>query len=413
MSQRWLQVVAAGIFIDTTYGTLSYSFSVLVTNDAAGGDLGTAAVAGAFGLALLVSGVASLWVGTVADTVGCRWLMAVGSVVGAAGLALLSLCETSWQAMLVMALVVGPAMAATFYEPVYVLMNRWFPAHERPRAYGVLTLVSGVSITIFTPLTATLVESVGWRSAVLWLGLILFVVGTVVPLLVLKEPALQRKSRTTFASVSVDTLKGLRSGSARFWCFTAAFCAATAAFSGFSFHIVGLLEARGFDATEVARVIGIAGLVSLPTRLILPALAGRVRSLWLLCTCTAVLAGAALLASFADAWWQVWLYVVVFGAVFGAVYPLRALVTSEHFDAHFFGRLLGAQALFVAVGRAAGPAVVGGLADGVEAYSAAFRVCAVVLVLATVALAISLRGTKPAAGQVDAGNALSEGSVGS
>ena len=126
-------VVAAAMFINTSYGTLSYSFSVLVTREAAGGTLGKTAVSIGFAAALLLSGAAALVTGTVADRFGSRRLMASGSLVGGVGLAAFSRSAEPWQAIVLLALVVGPAMAATFYEPVYVLMNRWFEPAERPR----------------------------------------------------------------------------------------------------------------------------------------------------------------------------------------------------------------------------------------------------------------------------------------
>src|SRR4029078_7649418 len=82
LRSRWLMVVAAAMFINTSYGTLSYSFSVLVTREAAGGTLGKTAVSIGFAAALLVSGAAALVTGTVADRFGSRRLMASGSLVG-------------------------------------------------------------------------------------------------------------------------------------------------------------------------------------------------------------------------------------------------------------------------------------------------------------------------------------------
>lgn len=393
MDRRWLQVVAVALFINTSYGTLSYSFSVLITKEAAGGEFGTGLLSVAFGLALLVSGGAALFVGTIADLFGSRRLMLGGSLVGAAGLALLAASQEPWQVLAVMGVVVGPAMAATFYEPVYVLMNRWFDAASRPRAYGVLTLISGFSITIFTPLTRVLVDQLGWREGVVVLALILALVGTAVPM-VIAEGAIGERNGPR-ASILRETWHGVRSGGRQFWAFTAAFFAANAAFSGFSFHAIAQLESRGFDAGPVANVIAIAGILSLPARLILPALSGRTSTTLLLCICTAGLAVAALLASVAAEWWQVWVYVVVFGAVFGAIYPLRALVTSEKFPGDAYGRLLGTQALFVAVSRAAGPALIGIYVGQQGSYQASFRVAAAVLAVSAVAIGLILGRRAP------------------
>lgn len=394
LSRRWLQVAAAAMFINTSYGTLSYAFSVLVTDSGPGGTFGAGTVSLSFGAALLVSGLVGIFAGTVADLIGTRRLMAAGSVVGCGGLLALAGVQAGWQFFLVMALVCGPAMAATFYEPVYVLMNRWFDAPDRPRAYGVLTLLSGFSITIYTPLTRWLVASLGWREAVAVLGLILLFVGTAVPA-VLRESMEARGAgeRLTPRRFVHEARDGLRYADARFWWFTLTFFAATVAISGFSFHMIAQLESRGFEEAPVANAIALTGIVSLPARLLLPMLSGRAPSVLLLAVCMALLGVAAWLASVSGAWWQVWVYIAVFGAVFGAVYPLRALVTSEQFAGPYFGRIIGLQALFVAAARALGPVAVSAVGTSQAAYETGFRICAVVLFVASVATWWSMRGS--------------------
>jgi MFS family permease len=391
-AQRWIWVVAVSLFINTSYGTLSYAFSVLVTNSGAGGEFGVRIVSTGFGLALLVSGFAAVATGTIADLFGTRRLMAAGATLGALGLALLAACTEAWQFLLVMPLVIGPAMAATFYEPVYVLMNRWFESNERPRAYGVLTLLSGFSITIFTPLTRWLVSALGWRDAVLSLAAILLVVGLLVPLCV-REPAPDRHERARSPrAFLIESRQGLRHTTRAFWLFTLAFFFATVAFNGFSFHMVSQLETRGFGEASVANAIAVTGIISLPGRLLLPMLSGRTPSAILLGVCLALLGVAAWLASSAGDWWQVWVYIAVFGAVFGAVYPLRALVMADRFAGPYFGRAIGIQALFVAVGRALGPVIIGAIGTDRQAYEVGFRVAAIVLLLSAFASWWAMRG---------------------
>ncbi len=81
------------------------------------------------------------------------------------------------------------------------------------------------------------------------------------------------------------------------------------------------------------------------------------------------------------------------GAVFGAVYPLRALVTSEQFAGPYFGRIIGLQALFVAAARALGPVAVSAVGTSQAAYETGFRICAVVLFVASIATWWSMRGS--------------------
>jgi len=403
-SRPYGQVALAAAFINTSYGTLSYAFSVLVTDEAAGGAFGRDVVSLGFGLALLVSGVAAIAIGTVADIFGSRRLLAFGSVVGAAGLGLFAAAQEAWQAVAVLAVVVGPAMAATFYEPVYVLMNRWFEPAERPRAYGVLTLLSGVSITIFTPLTRFFVDAFGWRGGTLGLAVILLVVGTVVPLLLWEPPHATARAAKRRGSFWHETREGVRQTNGSFWVFSFAFFAATAAFSGVSFHMIAQLEGRGFEPGPVALAIAVTGIVSLPMRLLLPSLTARLPGAAILTACLLLLAVSAWIASVAGDWWQVWLYVAVFGAVFGAVYPLRALVVSERFDGPYFGRVIGLQALLVAFGRAAGPAVLGIFATGRTSYALGFQLAAVVMAVAALVMWASMRSprTTPTVADADA-----------
>src|SRR5689334_11141615 len=110
VQRRWLLVALAALFINTSYGTLSYAFSVLVTREAAGGAFGTQEVAIGFSFALLVAGCLGLPVGTLADVLGCRRLLAGGAALGAVGLMALSLCQDPVQFYVVMVLLIGPAM---------------------------------------------------------------------------------------------------------------------------------------------------------------------------------------------------------------------------------------------------------------------------------------------------------------
>ncbi len=276
-------------------------------------------------------------------------------------------------------------------------MNRWFEASDRPRAYGVLTLLSGVSITIFTPLTQVLVEAFGWRAAVLWLAAILLAVGAIVPGF-LTEPAERAPRAGAIRGFARDLVAGVRFTTPAFWVFSIAFFAATAAFSGFSFHMISQLETRGFDEGGVARAIAITGLISLPARFALPFISARAGSSALLAGCLALHAVSAVIASGAGQWWQVWLYVGVFGTVFGAVYPLRALVASEQFAGPFFGRIIGLQALTVALGRAAGPAAIAVIGTDRAGYATGFQIAAGVLVVSAAVVWLSMR-RRPGAGQ--------------
>ncbi len=396
---RTAQLALGALFINVSYGTLSYSSSVLVTASAAGGAFGTQAVALGFSLGLLMSGLCAVAVGAAADTRDPRRILALGAALGAVGLSLFAAAQEPWQAILALVLFCGPALAATAYEPLYVLVNRWFGERERPRAYALLTLLSGVSISIFVPLTRALVDALGWRGAVLTLATLLLAVGVAVPVF-LTNPAPPTRGRPVGAPrIMGDIWEGMRTATAGYWAFTGLVFAASMAFMGAAFHIVAQLEARGFAPGPVAAAVAATGFVSLPGRFLLPSLTARISATALLAASFAGLAAALLVASAATRWWHVWAYVGLFGVVFGAIYPLRALAVSQRFGGEQeFGRLLGLQALAFAVARAAGPAAFAAVGTTREAYELSYRSAAAVLLVASVSLfAIARTGRDPRA----------------
>jgi predicted MFS family arabinose efflux permease len=72
-------------------------------------------------------------------------------------------------------LLAGVAMAATFYQPAFAALTRWWGS-DRVRALTIVTLAGGLASTVFAPLTATLAEHLSWRSTYAVLALLLALV---------------------------------------------------------------------------------------------------------------------------------------------------------------------------------------------------------------------------------------------
>jgi MFS family permease len=72
-------------------------------------------------------------------------------------------------------MVAGVAMAAVLYPPAFAALTRWY-GDRRDGALTVLTLVAGLSSTIFAPLTVTLLDRLSWRATYVVLAVLLGVV---------------------------------------------------------------------------------------------------------------------------------------------------------------------------------------------------------------------------------------------
>jgi MFS family permease len=370
--------------VNVGYGTIFYSFGVLLGEGAAAPEFGRALLSLSLGLGVVVSGVLAPLVGAFCDLRGPRWVYFGGAIVGCLGLAAFSRATEGWQVMAIWALLLGPAMACVFYEPAYVGVGQWFGARQG-KPLGLLTLIAGLSVTVFLPLTQWLVGLFGWRGAVLILGFVLFAVVCPLSLLVVRDRPrpdagdAKLDPRGAYASL----LGSFQYTDRAFWLVTLAFFLGLAATFGMLFHQVAYLQDLGFPPAGVAAAVGVSGLASLPARFVLPALGDRVGPPLIVAAVFAILAASALVVFGASAWWRVYLYVALFGIAFGAVLPMRAVVMSRRFGGVLYGRLMGLQYTMLALAIAGGPALVGALRGLTGTYATAWLGAAALLVLAT------------------------------
>lgn len=370
--------------VNVGYGTIFYSFSVLLGEGAAASEFTRTILSVSLGLGVVVSGALAPLVGTFLDLRGPRWVYFIGAVLGCLGLAAFSRATAGWQVAAVWALLLGPAMACVFYEPAYVGIGQWF-GERQGKPLGLLTLIAGLSVTVFLPLSQWLVDLLGWRGAVLTLGLVLLaVVGPLSLLVVRDRPRAGAGDRKLDPSGAYAGMLGsLRRTDRTFWLVTLAFFLGLAATFGMLVHQVAYLQDLGFPPAGVAAAVGISGLVSLPARFALPALGDRVGPTLLVAAVFVTLAASALVVFGASGWWRVYLYVALFGVAFGAVLPMRAVVMSRHFGGALYGRLMGLQYALLALAMAGGPALAGTLRDLTGTYATSWLGAAALLVLAT------------------------------
>lgn len=382
---RWLLVAALAVMVNVGYGTIFYSFGVLLGERAAASEFGRALLSASLGIGVVVSGLLAPLVGAFCDLRGPRWVYLAGAVLGCLGLAAFSRATEGWQVLAAWALLLGPAMACVFYEPAYVGIGQWF-GERQGKPLGLLTLIAGLSVTMFLPLSQWLVGLLGWRDAVLALGVILLATVAPLSLLVVRD-----RPRDTSGdgerlldprSVYAGMLGSLHHADRTFWLVTTAYSLGLTATFAMLFHQVAYLQDLGFPPTGVAAAVGITGLVSLPARLLLPALGDRVAPTFLAAAVFATLAASALVVFGATDWWQVHLYVALFGVAFGAVLPMRAVVMSRHFGGAIYGRLMGMQYAMLALAIAGGPTLAGALRDLTGTYAIPWLGAAAMLVLA-------------------------------
>jgi MFS family permease len=153
-----------------TWGSVFYTFALLLEPVERELGMTRAQSSLAFSLALLAEGALAFFVGRWIDRGHERAVMAGGSLLVAIGLALHSQVHSA-AAFYAVWLLLGAALAATLYSPVFAVVTRRFP-HDFRRAIITLTFLGGLASTVFIPASAWLISAFGWRQAVLVLAAI-------------------------------------------------------------------------------------------------------------------------------------------------------------------------------------------------------------------------------------------------
>jgi MFS family permease len=147
------------------YGTLYYSFSILVPSIALELAWPEQWVFGALSASLLVGGLFAPTAGRWADRFGAGRVMTFGSAAGAA--ALVACAAAPGRVTFVLALVTMElASAFVLYSAAFVAIVQIGGAKAQ-RSITHLTLIAGFASTLFWPLTAALHEYLSWREVYL------------------------------------------------------------------------------------------------------------------------------------------------------------------------------------------------------------------------------------------------------
>jgi MFS family permease len=393
----WVIVLTLAATETVSWGILSYGFGVLLVPIEREFGWSRAATAGAFSLAILISGVAGLPVGRWVDRHGPRWLMTGGSLLAVAGLLALARVESLPAYYAVWALL-GVAMAATLYEPAFVAVAAWF-VRRRGRALAVLTFLAGFASVIFVPLIGWLERWLTWRPAVDTLALLLLVLTVPAHALVLRRrpedlgltPDGEPPAPHRPAPLVTGWPTRLASASPQFAWLTLAMALALLGSAAITVHLVAFLLEVGYPAGLATLAAGLVGTASLPGRLALNALGDRVpRATVLAGILVSQVVAIVILIGRQDVVW-VLAFVLLYGAGFGAITPLRAALVADYFGRAHYGGILAVQGLALAVARAVGPLLAGLLRDGAGSYTLAFTLVAVATGLAAVGTLLAER----------------------
>ena len=374
-----------------TWGSVFYTFSLLMTPLEAELGMSRAESSLAFSLALLAEGLMAYLVGRWIDAGHERVVMTLGSLWIGMGLVAHSFVQ-SVAGFYAVWIWLGLGTAATFYTPAFAVVTRRFPQDFR-RAIITLTFLGGLASTVFIPLFSWWMDLWGWRQALWALAALQFAVCAPLHGWLLQaappppSPSDPPASVTAHSAAArpVSVREHLRH--APFWLLALFMVLMMSVTSALPAHMIALLEESGLSPAWVIAIPAAIGAIQVVGRLVLFVFERywdvHAANRWI-----PTLIPAGLLALLLGGLnpMAALVFVVLYGLGNGMNTIVKGTAMAQYVSRAHVGRLNGLLGLPTALARAAAPLTLGLLWSPEHGYTLALWWLLVASLLGTAAL---------------------------
>jgi len=384
-------------------------------------NLSRAATSLPFSLSRLEAALGAPLVGYLIDRFDVRVMLVVGTLLAGLGLILLSLTHSYLLFLLVF---IGPlsfGFQAGFNQATLAAVNSWF-RRKRGLAMAIVQTGQAIGGVVIFPLVALAVLNLGWRTAAVLSGLVVFMLLPLV-LLIRRSPESmgllpdgERSSPTDSdrtAGGLAPALRDEREFTTRealrtptFWLLAAFHGLRNIPYAGVTVHLVPLLIWKGLDEPAAAFYVGLTALATVVIRPLTGWLGDRQSKQTI--GAVGVLLGAAGLAVLAygdGAWWALVLFAVLFSFGDGVNSVTWALVGDAFGRAHF-ATIRGWISMFQSFASMPAAVYTGWVYDRTQSYTQALIAFVICYGVAAFVIWLIPHPTRPARLEVAASQAL-------
>jgi MFS family permease len=389
----WVIVGAAMVVTCVGFGAM-FSLGVFLQPMATSMGWSRTGISTAALLNFLGMGVGSFVWGALSDRLGTRTVVLIGGVLLGFGTVMASQAPTLGQFQVYFGVVVGFA-AGSLYAPLTATTSRWF-TRNRSLAVALVSAGLGLGSTTTAPLARWIITNYDWRTAMLVIGDLAWLVIIPAALLVREPPsAVTTGEPGATAGVEGPELTAAQAfRTPQFAAIAFTYFACCAAHSGPIFHMVANAIDHGVSAMAAATVLSAAGVASLTGKIVCGLVADRVGAKRVLVAGLALQAVAISLYLVTQQLAQFYGVALMFGFAYGGIMPLYAIVVREYFGARIMGTIFGAVGFASTMGMALGPVAGGWVYDAFGSYAWLF-IASCGIGVGAVAIALTFRPPRP------------------
>jgi MFS family permease len=377
----WVVIAIAFLTVAIAFGTRT-AFAVFLIAVIEEFNWSRALAAGALMLGSVTWTISAPFIGILLDRLGPRIVIPGGALIMAAGFAIAASGNSAVPFYLGMGVFMGVGFAALPMTVQATFLSNWF-IRKRGMAIGAAASGIGLGILIVVPWTQHLIAAYGWRAALLILAGILAVV--VAPLnfffqrqrpdeMNLKPDFGESLQQSDKAAIRPAALAGASLGQALrtwpFWALAIGVLCGAIPLHLVLIHQVAAVSDAGFSRELAALGLGLIGLFTAPSMLLMGLLADRIgRQRSYLLGSLALMTGILLLMLIdVRRPWLLYVFPVFIAIGFSSRQSLYPTIAADLFHGKSFGAIIGAISLFIGAGAGIGPWLGGIIYDWTGSY---------------------------------------------
>ena len=405
----WYVVAISIVIFAVLVGSIYSAFGVFVLPVSTELKLSRAQMNTAIGLVSLGNAVLAPIVGWLLDRVAAKSVMIVCAIVYGLSMVTLGLSHSLWLSALVLALGIPIAYLGAGSLPATLLIARWFAA-QRGRAMVLTGLGLSLGSLISPPAIGLLVETNGWRNALLIIGTAMGALLLTLAVIVRERPgpndvestrepvsAMRASGESRCVPLPMKVLAVLQMP--QFWTMSVSTALVQGVFTTIAISLIPLGRARGLTMLEATGLMSVMGGAAIVGALLLAPIADRAERVVLLSGLFLLGALLNVVLLSGDRYSVLLAGAVTLGVGTGTVTPTFYALLADRFRSASFGTVRGLSMLVISVFGVIEMRFGGALFDRTGDYKATFGAC-IAISFTAAALMFSTRSTRRDAGGV-------------
>lgn len=390
----WLVLVAFLVQVISS-GAITYSFSVIATPIAAEFEVPYSQLVLATSIMFLTTGVVSPFIGPLLDKKSLRAFMAFGCISLCIGFALLAFSQSVWQVIAIYAVFISIGSLLLGALTASTLVARWFDK-RRGQALGIAAIGTSIGGLLFPPLIQWMIDSVGWREAMMYTAGSVIVLALVPVLLLVKnrpeDVGLHPDGETTANANAAHAAHAEFSSSysvlknKNFWLLSAVMGAMFGVYLAMLQNFIPLAGSREVETSQAAWLISLIAVAGAIGKLIFGTLADRIDLRHGLATAIGLIIITLFALQNVSGLAPVAVACVALGLSAGGMLPVWGAMIATLFGPANYGRVMGMMSPVLLPFMVVGPPAAGKVFDASGSFDMALQASAVVLIVALVLL---------------------------